>query len=189
MSKQNLTSYDLSSSSSEEDNNYTGSLDPKEILSNIRQQLAEKNKKLLEKKQAVNFYEGDSGVLNISEMKPAIFNPPEIKPNLNMLLGKVAPAQVAGGSASAADGGSASGKGNKVAPAPVVGGRASSILTGMYPASEHDYIRNLLEIENLTPEGILKKYRKQTLDKAIRLIEQRQKNPIKKLIPFHLVWP
>ena len=157
-------------------------------LDELTQKLAEKNKKLLEKKPAVNFYEGDSGVLNISEMKPAIFNTPrEIKPNLNMLLGKVAP--VGGGSASAAGGGSASRGGNKVAPAPVVGDRMTSVLTGLYPASEHDYIRNLLEIEKKTPEGILKKYRKEALDKAIRLIEDREKNPIKKLIPFKFVWP
>lgn len=183
MSKRNRVSgnYSSSDNSSVEDN-YMGSRNPKEILSNVRQQLDEKNKKLLEKKQEPIFYEGEGEVLNTSQINKTIYNPPEIKPNLNMLLGKVAP--VGGGSASAAGGS------NKVAPAPVGGGsRISSVLTGLYPASQHDYIRNLLEIQKLTPEGILKKYDKQALDDAINIIEDRQANTFKKAIPFKFVWP
>lgn len=173
LSNLNRVSDAFSSSSSEEDNSYMGSLDPKEILSNVKQQLAEKNKKLLEEIQAVNFEPQNTGSFTTNEINPTIYNKsPEIKPNLNMLLGKVAPAPVAGGSASAAG-----------------GGRASSVLTGIYPASQHDYIRNLLEIQKLTPEGILKKYDKQALDDAINIIEDREANIFKKAIPFKFVWP
>lgn len=152
---------EVTSSSSEEDN-YMGSRDKNEILNNVRQQLADKNKKLLEKKPVVNFEEDDGGVLKVSEIKAPIYTPPEIKPNLKMLLGKVAPASVGGGSASAAGGASEKGK--------------------LYD----DYTRNLLETENLTPEDIVRRFGKNELIRLVSILEKRRDNSLRSVIPFEI---
>tara|TARA_R110002126_G_scaffold230314_1_gene375117 strand:- start:12237 stop:12773 length:537 start_codon:yes stop_codon:yes gene_type:complete len=164
---------EVTSSSSSEEDNYKGSRDKNVILNSVRQQLAEKNKLLLEqladknkllleKKPVVNFEKDDGGVLNVSEIKQPIYTPPEIKPNLNMLLGKVAPASVGGGSASAAGGSSAKDK--------------------LYD----DYTRNLLDTENLTPEDIVRQSGKNELIRIVRLIEKRRDNSLRSLIPFEI---